>query len=538
MRRGLLSVALYAGLLGFLSFGVAWAEGRDAARLSLDECLHTALANNLDLVSAKMDPEIAAKQIGLSEAPFDGIINANVTVTDTDAEETIFDNSPIGPPFSGINPDQPVLGGTDSDDLTTNVSFSHLLDFGGTYTLAYDWFDQDFLNTSVPAQTGQLTTFSQDSTNEGVTLRYEMPLLKGFGKEANTVDTLVARGNLEISREDLRLQAILTIQSVEDAYWDVRAAIEDLKISRLSLKRAEDLLELNRKKVEVGTLAPIEITEAEAGVASQVERVIVAETNLENAEDILLQLMAVPETDVMWDQSLELTKTPSFAPVEVDLDEAIATAMERRPEINSARQRLEDDGLRERVKKRGLWHQLDLIATLTPERQTVQDQTVDRPDAVIPGVGTVSQDSDTSSDGDQTDWSAELQYTYSWGNRAAKADYAIAKLNTAKSELALQSIEQEIRVDVRRAVRNLQSGLQRVEAASKNVELQQKKLEAEEKKFDNGMSTSFEVLTFQNDLADAELGQIRAALDYLKSLTALEKSKGTLLESRNLALAE
>ena len=102
----------------------------------------------------------------------------------------------------------------------------------------------------------------------------------------------------------------------------------------------------------------------------------------------------------------------------------------------------------------------------------------------------------------------------------------------------MQNQEQDIRVDVRISARSVESGIKRVEAARKNVELQQKKLEAEQKKFDNGMSTSFEVLTFQNDLADAELGRIRAALDYVKSLTALERSKGTLLEARNLSLGE
>ena len=91
-------------------------------------------------------------------------------------------------------------------------------------------------------------------------------------------------------------------------------------------------------------------------------------------------------------------------------------------------------------------------------------------------------------------------------------------------------------VEVRRAVRGVESGIKRVEAARVNVGLQQKKLDAEQKKFENGMSTSFEVLTFQNDLADAELSEIRARLDYLKALTALERSQGTLLESHGLSI--
>ncbi len=100
----------------------------------------------------------------------------------------------------------------------------------------------------------------------------------------------------------------------------------------------------------------------------------------------------------------------------------------------------------------------------------------------------------------------------------------------------MRNQEQLIRVDARRSVRAVVSGIKRVQAARKNVELQEKKLDAEQKKFENGMSTSFEVLTFQSDLADSQLALIQAGLDYARALTSLERSKGTLLESRGLAV--
>ena len=116
--------------------------------------------------------------------------------------------------------------------------------------------------------------------------------------------------------------------------------------------------------------------------------------------------------------------------------------------------------------------------------------------------------------------------------------YRIATLSRQKSEVVLANQEQTIRVDVRRAVREVESGTQRVTAARTNIRLQKQKLNAEQKKFENGMSTSFEVLTFQNDLADAELSGIQAVLDYTKALAALERSKGTLLQARGLHIAE
>jgi outer membrane protein TolC len=145
--------------------------------------------------------------------------------------------------------------------------------------------------------------------------------------------------------------------------------------------------------------------------------------------------------------------------------------------------------------------------------------------------------SNTTTDTSTTDWSLGMLYRYPLRNRQAKANYAIARLTTEKGIAGIQQAEQTIRVDVRTAVRNVDSGVQRVEAARKNVELQQKKLDAEQKKFENGMSTSFEVLTFQNDLANAELAEIRARLDYIKSLAALESATGTLLEARGMQIA-
>jgi outer membrane protein TolC len=131
-----------------------------------------------------------------------------------------------------------------------------------------------------------------------------------------------------------------------------------------------------------------------------------------------------------------------------------------------------------------------------------------------------------------------VTYTLPIGNKAAKARHRIAELNREKGSVDVQNQEQTVRVEVRSAVREVESGVKRVAAARKNVELQEKKLEAEQKKFENGMSTSFEVLTFQNDLADAELSMIQAGLDYARSLIAFERSKGVLLESRGLTLAE
>jgi len=134
------------------------------------------------------------------------------------------------------------------------------------------------------------------------------------------------------------------------------------------------------------------------------------------------------------------------------------------------------------------------------------------------------------------DWSVGAEFSIPIRNRAAKANAAVAALERQRAELQIQNLEQSVRVEVRTAARGVTSGEERIAAARKNVELQERKLDAERKKFENGMSTSFEVLTFQTDLANAQLRLIQAVIEYSKARVELERVTGTLLEARGMRL--
>jgi outer membrane protein TolC len=506
--------------------GAVLAQTGESWELSRSDALKIALENNLDLVSARKDPAIAAEQIGARQSIFDPVFSADLTTSDSSSDSDITSTRTLGGTLLGtITTD----GTTDSESLTGNLNWNHLLSFGASYDLRLNLFDLDFESTSIQPATGDLQSSVFEQEPKTLTLTYTMPLLKGFGTEVNRVDVLLAQSNLDTSREDLRLQAIQTIKQTEDAYWDVLARRAALDVARESLKLAQDLYELNKKKVEVGTLPPIDITQAEAGVAGREEDVIVAEVALENAEDVLRGLLAFPPDDPRWSMPITPTDRADFQAREVAVESALATALAKRSEIINARQQLKDSELSERVARRSKKHQLDLVATFAPNEDE-QVRTI-----ATPQLGTlVVDDSVTESDGE--DWSLRLNYALPLRNRQAKVDYAVARLNREKSEVALRKAEQDIRIDVRTAARNVNSGAKRVAAARSNTVLQRKTLEAEQKKYENGMSTSFEVLRIQTDLSDARLAEIRAILDYMKGLSDLERAKGTLLEARNLAL--
>jgi outer membrane protein len=510
-------VLLLAALLAL----PAVAEEAQEFPLSLADSLRIALEQNLDLVSARMDPEISAQQVNSQRAAFDPALFGGAEHSESKQQEisnlfSLNERKQDGAQF-GIRQDF-IFGGDASVDLS-----------GG--------------NTQ---QSGPLVT-AESTYGANINVLLNMPLLNGRGKQAATEQLVLARGDLEISREQLRAQAHTVLETVENAYWDLVAARESLRIAGLSLARAQDLLELNRKKVEVGTLAPIEITEAEAGVASQEETVIIEETRLWDAEDELRRLLAIPESDPMWSASIIPTDEPFFEEVEIDLEAAIATALMERPELYTAKQTLRNRELSERISRRATKPTLDLALAFNPSGNNYESSVDPGPDG-IPGTpddivstttdGKLNESVKEIFDVDNYSWSAGLNFSLPIGNKAAKASYAIARINKDKARIDLDNQLQSIRVEVRRAVRNVESGVKRVNAARANVELQKKKLDAEHKKYDNGMSTSFEILTFQRDLATAELALVNAHLDYIKSLVALEMSKGTLLQARGLSLAE
>ena len=308
-------VLVLACLAVFASAGAVSAQSSDGpeVQLSLDQCLRMALENNLELVSAKYGPSLAEQDVIVQDAAFDMGFNAEGS-----AEER-------------ANPAQQASTQTGFKQNWTSAGIDQRMQHGGTASV--DWFlvQQDQTGPNVLAPT---SFFSQLVLSYNVSLLGEGNLGPGSGKTVNTERLLLAQNDLEISRYDLEQQAELTMEQVEGAYWDVVAAREAVRIAKLSLGRAQDLLDLNIKKVEVGTLAQIEITQAEAGVASQEEDVIVAEATLGDAEDELRRLLAIPAMDPMWDASIRNTTRPDFEQRQIDLDAAIEEALVSRPEVH------------------------------------------------------------------------------------------------------------------------------------------------------------------------------------------------------------
>jgi outer membrane protein TolC len=513
------------------------AQDATSTQLTLRDAVKQALERNLDIKIQRIDPLRTAEQITISEAGFDPLFTASLRHDESEQEQTSS--------FSSLG---------DTTDAAT-LSYVDPNQAGGEFRAEFGYTDTA---TDFPQAAIDEFGFVPDQTRGSLSLTYTQSLLKDFGLEINRIGIEQSRNNLRVSESQLKQRVIDTIEQTVQGYWNLVGARKQLEVARQSLDLAKQFLEQTKIKVEVGTLPPIEVTTAEATVASREEGVITAETTVGNAEDLLRRLIRVPDDSLDWQRTLVPSDEPGFSPKDIDLEAAIATALEKRPDIEQAQINLRNAELGEKFRRNQTRADLDLSATYSStgnnfdysEESVSQTITLPGPDGMLGTADDIevtqtSREFVPSDEGksgvfseipdlENTFWTVQLTYTLPIRNRTNRAEYARAKLLVNQNELSLESTMLGARVEVRNAVRTLESNARRVAAARANVVLQRKKLEAEQKRYENGLSTAYQVLEFQEDLAEAESSLISAIVDYNNAEVTLLKAQGNLLEETSI----
>jgi outer membrane protein TolC len=383
------------------------------------------------------------------------------------------------------------------------------------------------------------------SYSADVTLAYTQPLLQGLGRDANLRELRKALNDATVSDHAFRTTVSDTMRDTVYAYWDLVFAREDLAVRRASLELAQRLLEQNRIMVEVGTLAPLDLAESRAAVAEREQDIIVGQAQVGNAEDALRRLLGVKEDSPWWLVPLVPADEPTFRDAYVDLSESLELALERRWEIESARLRAANGQLDVAAARDGLRPQLDFelsvsTAGLSGDLRDFQDSDGD----TVPDLEIKVSDDDLGGAYDQVtnrdfnSWSARLVYRQPIFDRAGKSAFLASRLAFEASLLDIEVVRQSVILDVRQAVRDVESAREALVATRANVELQEEKLDAEGKKFENGMSTNFRVLEFQTDLTTALTNDLRARVAYLKALATLQRAQGTIADLVTASLVD
>lgn len=479
-------------------------QNRPEYSLGLDECLRLAMDHNLDIAVQGYERDLSESGVDSAKSAYDSVI------TSTFSENEI--NSQNADPFSG-----PPSFEIKNRRFTSNWNDPTL--WGGNFNIF-------FLGQK------QRSTFSGLSPEFSTVLNftYQQSILRSWGRKVNEAPIVIAQNTSRISDSQFRDTVMNTLELTESAYWELVFARRDLEVKRQSLSLAKELLEINKAKVEVGTLAPIDVTQAEAGVASRLEDLIVSIGSLLTAEDSLRQLLNPGREHAIWNSALIPSDELQFALADPDEQEAIAIAKKRRPELQQQRIIIESNARQQMIDRKGKRWDLVLEGRYNLEGLEGRSETFMLDTEFSDALQGLNET-------EFADWTAQATLTIPIRNRAAKSRYATSRLRHEQSQVRLEQLMLAAEIDVRQKVRNVKVNNARVQAAQKNRELQVKNVQAEEKKYENGMSTSFQVLEIQEDLSTAESQENRAKVDFQKSLAALERAKGTLLEARNIEIS-
>jgi len=354
----------------------------------------------------------------------------------------------------------------------------------------------------------------------GLALTLTQPLLRNAGIDVTKTFIRVAQNNAIVEEHVFRDRVLTVLATVEQTYWEVVFANENLKVAEAALKAAQELLASNRAKAKAGIMSIVDVLQAEAAVASRVEQVLVADKTIRDQEDQLRRLLNPGEEDLRHDLRLTPLDQPVVTLEPISLEEAIDTAIEQRPEIVQAKKNLESSDLNTQFSKNQLLPTLSFQGTMG-----------------LAGLGKDYSDSVSRNfSGDFYNYGAGLVLSYPLGNRAAWSTYNKRQLEARNAEASLVSVRQQIIVGVREAVRRVQTDFKRIETTRSARIMAEKQLQAEQERLKVGLSTTRFVLDFQRDLATAQGNELRATVDYNKSLSNLARHKAVTLERYNLQL--
>jgi outer membrane protein TolC len=358
------------------------------------------------------------------------------------------------------------------------------------------------------------------------------PLLSGFGYLPNKRFMMVASNNLRTSDELLREQVTATVVQVEDSYWNLAAAKEAVLAAEQALAVAERLDQETRDKIRLGFVAGIEQASTSAAVAAAQRDLIVAQTNFQLQEAQFKKLLSKqidPELDAAAIETTEDLPEPGARDIPAELNAALAAAREERPELQIARQDLANQDITSRFTRNGLLPNVSVFS-LYAGAGLAGDST-----QLTAGAGqSLTQDFAAQ----YPEYASGMSVVIPVRNRSAQADNLRARLEQDQLEVSLQRLNQQVQLEVRQAMVSLTQGKAQREASNEALKLAQQVLDGEEAKLQTGVSTAYNVILRQRDVAAAREAQIAAEATYARALVDIHRATGSTLKENGIELSD
>ena len=383
------------------------------------------------------------------------------------------------------------------------------------------------------------------STSGTIDLSVNQPLLQGFGRAVNNRNIRVAKNNMKVMDLTVKQQVITTISAVLNLYWDLVSFNEDLRIKKQGLELAQQLFEDNQAQVRLGTLPPIEVTRAAAEVSARKEDLLISETNLAQQETVLKNALSRNGVESVWLDAVHIVPLDRFEVPATDglkpTTELIDEALQNRPEIAQTKINLESSKINVQGTKNNLLPSLSAFADVNNQglTGTANPNYPGAPPSqfFVGGYGNMLGQEFRR---DFPNYSAGFSFSIPLRNRQAQADYAMDQLTIRRSQLQLQRLINQIRVDVRNALIGLQQARARFETAVATRVLAEQSLKAEQDKFKYG-ATGTDVTTViqaQKDLVNDQTLEAQAMANYTHARISFDQAVGRTLEINHVSMEE
>jgi outer membrane protein TolC len=481
-----------AGLACLSLSAQAQAPAGKSRPLSLKDCIQIALEHNLDLQIERFNPQASMYNLNGYYSYYDPLFTQDISHS--------FNSSPGGIDSRGV-----VTSSEQAADRF-NTALSGRTPIGMTYALTTDFASNDGSNVGAGSQ-----------YSSGMSVRLTQHLLKDSWIDSGRANIKLGKLDFRFAELGVRNRVMTVVNAVQRAYFDLIFAIENVKVQQKALELADKLLQENKKKVEVGALAPLEEKQAESQAAKAKSDLLTARLTLSGRQNDLKKLLT--DDFAQW-HDLQLVPTDALVavPEALDLQQSWTRSMNLRPDLLQSKVDLERRDVTLKYLKNQTLPTLDVFGSMGQNGLG----------STFPNVATDLREGDNPRHG------YGISFSFPLGNRSARNAYQVRKVELVQAVLQLKQKEQEVLVQVDNLVGTVRNNFEKVDSTRQARLYAEAALEAEQKKLENGKSTSFFVLQLQRDLTNARSAEIQALSDYNKAVSDLSLGEGTILEKNNI----
>ena len=463
-------------------------------KIGLVDCILYALKNNSEILIKRVDPKLKEDDIKIAKADFEPTFDIDFSVDDsTEVSSSTLQGAEV----------------YNTQDMDLNAGVSGKLITGTKYSI--DYYNQRYKSDS-----------AYDIFNPAYSIEPKItitqPLFKGFGIAVNKADITIAQNNKLISQRSFKDTAINTVTKAKAAYYDYIFYLENYSLDKLSLERTLDLLAIDKARYQKGLISSVDLLETEAAVANKEKTLLSAEAAVRKAEDELKLVTNLVDDPEAWNAKIELIDKPELKQEEAGLLKSLENAFVFRPDYQSAKTDLKNREIKIMVAKNSLLPTIDLSGSFG-----------------LNGLGKDYYNALQKVNSNYPDWSAGLNVSIPWGG-GDRAKYDQRKLEKAQALLTFRRLEQNIILEVRDKVRQVNVYYRQVQAAQISKEKETENYAAQKQRYASGQVSTHDMLDYQDKLSQAELDYVKAVIDCNLALINLDKSQGITLAKNNVKL--